>query len=136
MYEKDNKSKGVWLLDSGSSNHICCSKVFFEETKPYNSTIKVDDGRELRVVWKGTVNLVVVNTSNGRMHLKIEDVLYVPDIKLNIIYISKLSSREYKVIFHKQKCVIKVNNNMVIEEESSRENNNLFEVRIYNNATV
>lgn len=37
LSNKENELKGVWLLDSGASSHVCCSKEFYKSIEPNNS---------------------------------------------------------------------------------------------------
>ncbi len=94
--EKENKMKDIWLLDSGSSSHVCCSKRFFTNIESYNSVIKVGDGRELRVEGKGCVEIPIDNDQKVR-NIRIEEVLFVPDIKLNLISIGKLAKKGFVI---------------------------------------
>ena len=50
-----------WLLDSGATNHIACCKESFKTIKPYNSTIKVGDGRSLKIKGIGEVVIKKLN---------------------------------------------------------------------------
>jgi hypothetical protein len=132
LSEKSNDLKEVWLLDSGTSSHVCCLKEFYKDFEPYNSKIKVGDGREVRVTGKGSVE-IKVKTNNQIKNLRLEDVLYVPELKVNLISIGKISKRGYVIIFKENKCLIKINNLVVIQGESFRESENLFEIKINKN---
>ena len=48
-FDNDVNTSSIWLLDSGATNHMCCSEDYFDFIKPYDSTIKVGDGRTLVV---------------------------------------------------------------------------------------
>ena len=47
-------------MDSGASNHICNLKGTFSSFKVHNSTVRVGDGKELKAIGIGTVELETV----------------------------------------------------------------------------
>ena len=63
----DNKSTSInWYLDSGATNHVCCNKEKFATLESYESTIKVGDGRALKVTGKGNIFLKVLSNKNEK----------------------------------------------------------------------
>ena len=60
----NKSSKNVGLLDSGSSNHTCCLKYIISTIRPYESVIKVGDGRKLEV--KGICEVQLETITNGQ----------------------------------------------------------------------
>jgi hypothetical protein len=65
------KSNSEWLLDSGATNHIAYSREIFKNLKPYKSTIKVGDGRSLKIKGIGEVMIEVEsNTSIIRINFQ------------------------------------------------------------------
>ena len=102
------------MLDSGVSNQSCCSKDFFDLIEPYNSTIKVGDGRELQVNRIGTVDLHI-KSKNKVSKLIIRDVLFAPELLVNLISIRKLYKKGCSVIFEKEICKIHFGQELVAE---------------------
>ena len=94
-----------WIIDSGASNCICFDVKLFlkhQSLMGKNHYIIVLDGRKVRVAYKGTVRL------NAGLILK--DVFFVPDVKFNLISVSKLvMDMNCRLFFTNNECVIQKN---------------------------
>ena len=101
----DNDDKNAWFIDSGASLHMSCNKEWFDE---YHENIDgtyvcLGDNRSLKVQGYGVIG---VNLPNGQ-EKQIHNVMYVPDIKKNLIYVSTITDQDLKVEFVKSQCVVK-----------------------------
>ena len=128
-------TNNVWLLDSGASNHTCCLKDMFSTIRPYESVIKVGDGRELEVKGIGEVELETIKKSKYTK-IKIADTFFVPDMRANLISIGKLSKKGFIVLFQKNLCKIKFERDLVAVSEIWSQNSNLFELLVVNNKNL
>ena len=126
--EQDIKSRSLWLLDSGATNHICCSKEMFQSLAEYNSFVQVGDGRNLEVNGKGNIKLQTITTSGMIINLTISEALYVPELTTNLISLGKLSSKRLKIVFENDSCKIFLNEELSIEAKKSNNKNNLYEL--------
>ncbi len=124
------KKEIKWLFDSDATNHMSWQEENFEEMKPYDSKMKVGDGRSLPVkgICKIKMNIICLNGS--LIDLVVHDVLYVPDISTNLISIGILNKKGFKILFEDDKCIIHLSQETVFECKQSTENNNLFELLI------
>ncbi|WVZ24270.1 hypothetical protein V8G54_002814 [Vigna mungo] len=89
-------------LDSGCSNHMTCNKgwlVNINHTK--KSKVKFADDSTLKVEGVGDV---VINRRNGSQ-VVISNVLYVPDMKCNLLSIGQLVEKGFTVIMGNQNRV-------------------------------
>lgn len=81
----DEKNKNEeWFLDSGCSNHMTSYREWlssFDTSKKIS--IKLDDNRNL--VAEGSGNIVI--RSNDGKRIIIENVMYVPEMKCNLMSI-------------------------------------------------
>ncbi|KAG6465891.1 hypothetical protein O3G_MSEX015473 [Manduca sexta] len=92
----------VWYVDSGATSHMCNNKSVisdFVSVKP--SSVSVANGEKLFTVGQGEVK---VRLTNGIRTIK--DVFYVPNLSANLLSVSCLVNKGYKVIFYKDKCKI------------------------------
>jgi len=97
-----NKFTENWLIDSGYINHMTHDrKLFTELDRNISSKVKIGNGTHLKVEGKGTV--AIETHSNFKL---ISDVLYVPEINQNLLSVSQLLDRGYKVLFEDISCVI------------------------------
>ena len=97
-----NKFTENWLIDSGCTNHMTHDgKLFKELDRNIISKVKIGNGTHLKVEGKGTV---AIETHSG--FKLISDVLYVPEINQNLLSVSQLLDKGYKVLFEDKSCVI------------------------------
>ncbi|CAF1077662.1 unnamed protein product, partial [Brachionus calyciflorus] len=126
---QNSKTKNIWLLDSGATNHLCCVKSMFKDLKPHNSKVKVGDGRDLEVIGIGNIE-AKITSRNELKSLTLTNVLFVPELSVNLISIGKLSNKGYKILFEKDKCNIMLNNQAIIEAKCWSQNKNLYELKL------
>ena len=69
-------SKDDWLMDCGTSTHICTTREMFVDYTPENSTIK--GLRALCIAGRGTVTLQFIIKGKRIMH-HLQNVAHVPD---------------------------------------------------------
>ena len=91
-----NNPMDSWCVDLGCTNHICNSLQGFQETKKLNEGklfLTLADGSRILVVTVGVFNLCF----DYRV-LILEDCLYVPNIRRNLISTTYLGKYGYCVI--------------------------------------
>ncbi|KAH9678563.1 hypothetical protein KPL71_025767 [Citrus sinensis] len=98
-----NSSTESWLIDSGCTNHMTYDRELFKELDETTiSKVRIGNGAHIAVKSKGTVAI------EGHTGLKlIYDVLYVPEINQNLLSVTQLLEKGYKVLFEDKNCVIK-----------------------------
>ena len=97
--------------------------------KAHNYTVRVGDGKELKAIGIGTIELAAV-TDGELVKIEVCDVLFVPEMSVNLISIGKLLKRGFDVNFINSKCQIIFNEELVAECNPRFENNNLYEFKI------
>lgn len=78
-------SNSNWIIDSGATDHICSNIDLFSELRnldKYPNTITIPDGKRVAVNHIGTIKF-----DNG---IQLDNVLYVPGFKFNLISTHKL----------------------------------------------
>jgi hypothetical protein len=89
----------TWLIDSGASRHMTGSRnhlIYFIEKETHLHVVLGDDVRyNVRGVGTSTFQL------DSDMQLKLEKVLYVLGMKRNLVFISALEDKGYKITFSK-----------------------------------
>ena len=103
-----NTTTESWLIDSGCTNHMTYDRELFKELDETTiSKVRIGNGALIAVKGKGTVAI------EGHSGLKlISDVLYVPEINQNLLSVTQLLEKGYKVLFEDKNCVIKDANNI------------------------
>ena len=108
-------SASSWVLDSGSSTHLCTSMQDLEESR------RLRDGEMILRIENGArVATVAVETYPLRLplglHLVLRDYYYVPAASRNLISVSCLAQEGYVIRFHKDHCNILYENNKVAND--------------------
>jgi hypothetical protein len=87
----------TWLIDSGASRHMTGLRdhlTFFVEKETHLHVVLGDDARyNVRGVVTSTFQLDL------DMQIQLKEVLYVPRMKRNLVSISALKDKGYKVTF-------------------------------------
>ena len=101
-------TSNTWCIDSGAINHICNTLQGFRSTRQFrNEEIKftLASNATISVVTMGVVVLVFQNNRT----LVLLDVQYVPNLRRDLIYVSKLVNKGFSVNFANE-FIIKRNN--------------------------
>lgn len=88
-----------WVMDTGTTHHICSTLALFHSYTPVSSTFTLPNNISITVTHKGRVHL-----SHG---LTLDDVLYVPYFQFNLLSISSLTRQhQCTVSFMTDSCHI------------------------------
>ena len=109
-----------WILDSGSSIHVANSlQDFISQKTPNRDQVQVvvGNGKRVRVHAIGTVRLYL----DSGFCLELNDVVYVPSMRRNLISVSKLVKSKFKVDMHEFGFdlflnSIRVGNGLIVDE--------------------
>eukprot|EP00253_Pinus_taeda_P034619 PITA_34619 len=90
-------SSSIWYVDIGASRHVTGVREYFSELSESGTDMKVvlDDDRVVRAVGVGTLTF----QRESKPPLKVSNVLYVPGMRKNLIFVSALEDRGYEVLF-------------------------------------
>ncbi|UYV76870.1 hypothetical protein LAZ67_14002267 [Cordylochernes scorpioides] len=95
-----------WCLDSGATAHKCCLRTAFSnlrETEPI--PVKLANDQSIEALGTGTVELEVLEHGEPFL-LKLENVLFVPGLKGNLISVSTCTEKSFFVKFMRGKAEI------------------------------
>ena len=95
-------------------DHIAPHCRLPKKSKSQNSTVRVGEGKELKALGIGTIELATV-TYGELVKIEICDVLFVPEMRVNQISIEKLLKRGFDGNFENSKCQIRFNEELVAE---------------------
>ena len=97
----------TWCVDTGATNHVCNSLQEFQKTRRLANGENLWLGDTLRVM-AVAVGVVSLLFPGGKL-LVLNDCLYVPNVRRNLISIFCLSCNGYSTIFNKNMVSIKCN---------------------------
>jgi hypothetical protein len=107
-----NFSLNTWWNDSGATVHVCNSLQRFvmkTSTRKGEQSLKVADGKEASVEAVGSIVLHL----HSAFKLHLNNVLYVPSLKKNLILVQLLDIDGFSCNFEDMKCLIKYNDEHV-----------------------
>ncbi|OMO99220.1 hypothetical protein CCACVL1_03887 [Corchorus capsularis] len=103
-HTKEESAKNMWYLDTGCSNHMSGDKKAFAELdETFTDTVKFGDDSTVEVKGKGNVR---IQTNSGQVQ-SILNVLYVPDLKTNLLSIGQLQEKGYEIVIKNGVCQVK-----------------------------
>ena len=92
------------VIDSGATTSIVCQREWISRYTPERSKVKGLDST-LLLDGKGSGDMLV--TLEDGLKLKINDVLYVPDAKFNLISVNSIvKDTGYEVLFKRHECLL------------------------------
>eukprot|EP00253_Pinus_taeda_P017499 PITA_17499 len=101
-------SVGNWLIDSGASRHFIGYKEVLHNLIEKETNLEILLGDNMKYPVKGVGNVSFKLNQGNTIHL--QDVLYVPDLKKNLVSISAMEDKGYKVAFSDGKVRVWKNN--------------------------
>lgn len=122
LLKKDTKD--IWLLDSGASKHMTHHRSWFSEfTSHKNETVLLGDEGILDV--EGCGSILIERYVNGEwIKGKLENVLYVPSLKKNLLSVGACTNKNYIALFKKNSVELYLNKKLMASGILQR--NNLF----------
>lgn len=123
-----------WIVDSGATCHIVGQKqqfVYFN--KNHREEVYVANGQQMSAEGKGTIRVNFINKFGNRTSVEIADVLFIPEIKGNLISVKRLAEKGYKVNFNDKQCEISKGDKQVAVGDIS---GNLYKLRTPNTICI
>jgi hypothetical protein len=98
-------SSNTWWIDSGATVHVTNSSqgLLDARTTGRERSLQVADGCEAKVEAIGTLPLIL----HGSSTLYLNNVLYVPSLRTNLISVASLENDGYECLFGNNKCTNK-----------------------------
>ena len=92
-----------WFFDSGASSHVTGNpKLLSHMSSSTVLHIRTAAGQAMPVAGQGSVN---TTDSSGAIKT-ISQILYVPDVKTNLLSVGRLTDIGYTVVFETTQCII------------------------------
>ena len=101
-----HNDKDKWIVDSAASSHMCNDVNQFRDLKALKRVkkVKVGNGCFMEAKLEGTVSINLKSRNNKVSKCKLSNVLLVPDMKFNLLSVSKASKKGKKCVFDKHGC--------------------------------
>ena len=105
------ENKIDWVLDTGATKHLCANKELFHnlEDAADGECVYVGNTKTVGVLGKGKVFLKLT----FRKTLALNNVLYVPSLRRNLVSSGLLNKAGLKIVFEADKVIITKNGDFV-----------------------
>lgn len=101
-----------WCLDSGCTSHMSSNLEEFENIEEIKKTLCLANGQTSEISGVGDVKLNVIDNKHENK-FKVKNVMYVKDLRTNLMSISKLADKGYEICFKKSEALIIENNKII-----------------------
>ena len=95
----------VWYLDSSAMFHMIRCREFFSDVEEKYLQMHINMGDDERYSATGVVTISFQRELGSPLRLK--DVMFIPSLKKNIIFVAILEDRVYDVIFSNGKAFLR-----------------------------
>lgn len=100
MHEIQSESK--WCLDSGCTSHMCKDERKFQQLSHLEGeSLNLANCNSTEICAKGTVQVNILSNKNQKV-LKLENTLLVPDLRSNLLSVSKITDSGHNVLFTRE----------------------------------
>lgn len=107
------KKNSDWIVDSGASIHMSHDKKIFRNlTLKDCGSIKIANGTTIPIRGFGSI-VIMIHTKSEPISLLLKNVVYAPDLHLNLMSVFELNKAGHAVLFEKTTCNIKVGNDLI-----------------------
>ncbi|GJR99212.1 retrovirus-related pol polyprotein from transposon TNT 1-94 [Tanacetum coccineum] len=98
---------GGWWIDTGATRHVCADKSMFHSFRAVDNGQKLYMGNSATADIKGEGDVILKMTSEKE--LKLTNVLYVPEIRKNLVSGWLLNKFGFRLVFESDKFVLSKN---------------------------
>ncbi|CAG4926146.1 unnamed protein product [Colias eurytheme] len=97
--------KAQWIVDTGASNHMCYDRELFTTYTPSTSDtfVTVGNGNLCSVHGSGQI-VLQVNNGEKWIDTTIDCVLFVPELKTNLLSVKCVTDRGYVMVTNENTC--------------------------------
>jgi hypothetical protein len=105
------QTSSAWLLDSGASSHMSSHRNEFIEYRTLDTPINISiaNGSKLSAVGIGSVRITLPN----KERVRIEEVLFVPQLDRRLLSVPSLVAKGLDVTFEANYCEIKLKGRII-----------------------
>ncbi|GJU14257.1 retrovirus-related pol polyprotein from transposon TNT 1-94 [Tanacetum coccineum] len=96
-----------WWIDTGATRHVCADKSMFHSFRAVDNGQKLYMGNSATADIKGEGDVILKMTSEKE--LKLTNVLYVPEIRKNLVFGWLLNKFGFRLVFESDKFVLSKN---------------------------
>jgi hypothetical protein len=115
--------ESTWILDSAATSHICAYKDQFLTIQPCEKYLNWGKAQRIRVNYIGEISLKFSSTGQ---RVRLTNVLFVPELGVNLLSTGKLIGKEVTVTSTPKACYLTLPNGDVIAQGDYKGDMTLF----------
>ncbi len=97
-HHPSDNNRTPFLIDSGTSNHICGDKTLFTHLKPHYAVVSTADKTNPTAEVREIGTILFSSQINGKeVTFSLSDVYYIPDF-CNLVSVGQLLQKEVKIV--------------------------------------
>ncbi|KAG6596063.1 Hydroxyacylglutathione hydrolase [Phytophthora cinnamomi] len=90
----------TWTVDSGCTRHVTSTPKWFKTLKPTaEKAITIGGNRQIPIEGTGDVEMKIKDIKGKERSTALNDVLYAPDLKFNLISVRQTVGNDFKINF-------------------------------------
>ena len=107
-YTSYGDERDYWYLDSGASDHMTSRREWFSTYEQFSNPllVKIGNGTIIEAIGKGSIN-IRSNTFNEVIECCLNNVLYVPELKMNLFSSGATMDRGFEMYTDYNKCILR-----------------------------
>lgn len=110
--------ENTWFLDSGATSHMTSNAAIITSvTSEVSSSITLADGNKVLSQRTGSGNIVTVDEHGEQRTVTLKQILYVPELKGNLLSVSKMADEGCTVVFNRTGCKVLKDGHVVVVGE-------------------
>ena len=100
---RNHANSKAWHIDSGASDHISNLKSNFVNLKHLDIPIRIRMGNNALIIATEIGSVLLTTAKNGKLrYIMLFNVLYAPNLRTNLLSVSKMNENRYNVLFFHQ----------------------------------
>lgn len=103
-----SSSTANWCIDSGCTSHMCSNKdIFVSFQEQIDGKVNLANESTSKIQGKGLIKLAVPLGNNLTNNVNLNNALYVPDLRTNLMSVGKITDYGHTVTFDKEQAIVK-----------------------------
>lgn len=94
-----------WCLDSGCTSHMVSNRAIFDQFTKVEKPLNLANRDSTKITGIGNVR-ITLNKGEGMQTFNLQNVYHVPDLRTNLLSVSKITNQGYKVMFDNQEAKV------------------------------
>ena len=95
------KEKNFFLCDSGATTHMTNSVENLTNVKEIDRSVTIGNGGSVKATKVGSMKTVLNDDKGNSVNVTFEDVIYVPELKFNLLSVGQIAKKGAAVVYDK-----------------------------------